>query len=103
MAVLDKQDYMNKVKNLLEQPTYRLIPLDLTNKCKAKLINIPSKELKGNQVCMMPHTKECTQLGPVLPSSTVFQKYTKDTPLRPIFSSRNSVTHGLAKELACIL
>ena len=38
--VMDKQNYINKPKKLLEIPLYRPIPLDPKNKDKAKLINI---------------------------------------------------------------
>ena len=48
MVVMDKQDYIRKAKNLLEQPTYRFIPSDPTNKHKAKLMNM-LKGIKGSQ------------------------------------------------------
>ena len=35
MVVMDKQDYMEKAKNLLEHPTYRSFPADPTSKHKA--------------------------------------------------------------------
>ena len=40
MVIMDRQDYINKSKNLLNQPTYRAIPWDPTNTIKNKLINI---------------------------------------------------------------
>ena len=40
MVAMSKQDYIRKVKNLLEQPTYRPLPSDPTNKHKVKLMNI---------------------------------------------------------------
>ena len=40
MVVTDKQEYIQKDKNSLEQPTCRLILWDPTNKYKAKLITI---------------------------------------------------------------
>ena len=46
---------------------------------------------------------EYTQLLPVIPGSMNYPKYTERTPLRPIFSSRGSVTCRVAKELARIL
>ena len=49
MMVLDKQDYMDKAKNLLQQPTYRSFPVYPTNKYKAKLINI-LKRIKKDHV-----------------------------------------------------
>ena len=41
MGLLDRQDYVNKSNNLLNQPTYRAIPQDPINTIKNKLINIP--------------------------------------------------------------
>ena len=40
MVIMDRQDYINKSYNLLNQPTYRAIPQDPTNTIKNKLINI---------------------------------------------------------------
>ena len=48
MLIMDRQDYMNKANNLLNQPTHRTIPWDPTNTIK-KLINI-LKGLKIKQV-----------------------------------------------------
>ena len=38
LVVMDKEDYINKAQQLLEQPAYRTIPRDPTNKIKAQLI-----------------------------------------------------------------
>ena len=43
MVVMDRQDYINKSKNLLAQPAYRPIPMNPSNKIKAKLITILKK------------------------------------------------------------
>ena len=40
MVIMDRQDYINKAKHLLNQPTYRAIHQDPTNTIKNKLINI---------------------------------------------------------------
>ena len=45
---MEKQDYMNKASNIIEQPTYRSLPADPTFKHKAKLINI-LKRIKKNE------------------------------------------------------
>ena len=37
---MDKEDYVDKAKDLLMQTTYRSLPAHPTNKYKAKLINI---------------------------------------------------------------
>ena len=40
MVIIDRQDYINKSNNLLNQHTYRAIPQDPTNTNKNKLIKI---------------------------------------------------------------
>ena len=40
MVIMDRQDYINKSKHLLNQPTYRAICRDPTNTINNKLINI---------------------------------------------------------------
>ena len=47
MVIMDRQDYMNKANNLLNQNTYRSITRDPTNSMKNKLISI-LKRLKIN-------------------------------------------------------
>ena len=37
---MDKEDYVQKAKELLDQPTYRTIPSDTTTKYKDKLVNL---------------------------------------------------------------
>ena len=40
MVVMDKNDYIKKTEDLLNQPTYQIIPADPTNRQKNKLINL---------------------------------------------------------------
>ena len=40
MAVMERQDYTQKAKHLLEQPAYQPIPSAPGNKYKTRLINI---------------------------------------------------------------
>ena len=40
MVIMDRQDYINKSKHLLNQPTYKAISQDPTNTIKNKFINI---------------------------------------------------------------
>ena len=49
MYIMDRQDYINKFNNLLNQPTYRAVPWDPTKTIKNKLINI-LKRVKIKQV-----------------------------------------------------
>ena len=48
-VIMDRQDYINKSNNLLNQPTYSAIPWDATYTIKNKLINI-MKRVKAEQV-----------------------------------------------------
>ena len=49
MVVMDGQDYKNKSKTLLNQPTYRAIPWDSTNTIKNKLFST-IKRVKTDRV-----------------------------------------------------
>ena len=103
MIIMDRQGYINKANNLLNQNTYRSIPGDPINTIKNKLISI----LKGvkNQIWLDRNTYMS-----MYPTGCVSSKFyglpkicKPDTPLRPIVSSCGSVTYGVAKELAKIL
>ena len=39
-VVMDRNEYMKKIVELLNQPTYRTIPADPTTKCKNKVITL---------------------------------------------------------------
>ena len=103
MVIMDRQDYINKGNQLLNQNTYRSITRDPTTSIKNKLINI----LKGvkNQTGLDSNTyKSMYPTGCVPPKFYGLPKIHKpDTPLRPIVSSCGSVTYGVTKELAKIL
>ena len=49
MVVLDKEDYINKAKDLLNTPAYKEIPKDPTNKIKAQLITKLRRIKKGKE------------------------------------------------------
>ena len=50
MVVMDREEYINKVQELLSQPTYRLLPRDPTNKIKAQLITKLRRIKKENNL-----------------------------------------------------
>ena len=103
MVVMDRQDYINKAKHLLNQNTYKTITKDLTNTIKNKLINI-LKTIKTKSGLGTNIYKSMYPTGCVPPKFYGLPKIHKpDTPLRPIVSSCGSVTYGVAKELAKIL
>ena len=74
VVIMDKQDYMNSAKNLLEQPAYRPLPADPSNKYRAKLINI-LKRLKKESGMDDHMYGRIIQPAHVLPGSTVFLKF----------------------------
>ena len=103
MVIMDRQDYISKANQLLNQNTYRSITRDPTTSIKNKLISI-LKRVK-NQTGLDSNTyKSMYPTGCVPPKFYGLPKIHKpDTPLRPIVSSCGSVTYGVAKELAKIL
>ena len=100
---MDRQDYIGKANTLLNQNTYRSIPWDPTNTIKNKLINI-LKRVKSRTGLSNQTYKSMYPTGCISPKFYGLPKIHKlDTPLRPIVSSYESVTYGVAKELAKIL
>ena len=103
MVIMDRQDYINKANQLLNQNTYRSIAKDPTNSIKDKLINI-LKRVKNQTGLESSTYKSMYPTGCVPPKFYGLPKIHKpDTPLRPIVSSCGSVTYGVAKEHAKIL
>ena len=103
MVVMDRQDYINKANQLLNQNTYKVISKDPTNTIKNKLINI-LKNIKIKSGLGTNIYKSMYPTGCVPPKFYGLPKIHKpDTPLRFIVSSCGSVTYGVAKELAKIL
>ena len=103
MVIMDRQDYINKANNLLNQPTYRAIPWDPTNTIKNKLINI-LKRVKNQTGLDSVTYISMNSTGCVPPKFYGLPKIHKlDTPLRPTVSSCGSVIYGVAKELTKIL
>ena len=103
MVIMDRQDYINKANQLLNQSTYKSITKDPTSSIKNKLINI--LERVKNQTGLDTNTYKCMYpTGCVPPKFYGLPKIHKpSTPLRPIVSSCGSATCGVAKELAKIL
>ena len=103
MVVVDRQDYINKANQLLNQNTYKVISKDPTNIIKNKLINI-LKNIKTKSGLGTNIYKSMYPTGCVPPKFYGLPRIHKpDTPLMPIVSSCGSVTYGVAKELAKIL
>ena len=103
MAVMDREDYIQKIESLLVQPAYRTIDRDPTNKIKANFINTLRKIKKDKNIgegmyktmyptsCMLPKFDGLPNI------------HKTGTLLRPIISSKGTVTYGVAKVLTKVL
>ena len=104
IVILDKEDYIKKAKTLLEdQQTYRMLKSDPTNRMKTKLINL-LKKIKSEGGINEIQYKKMYPTGAVPPNFYGLPKvHKRGIPLRPIVSSRGSISYEVAKELARIL
>ena len=100
---MDREDYIQKAESLFTQPAYKTIDRDLTNKTKAKLITILRKIKKDTNLDEGTY-KTIYPTGWVPSTFYGLTKIHKTgNPLRPIISSRGSVTYGVAKVLTKVL
>ena len=99
MVIMDRQDYIIKFNNLLNQPTYRTIPQDPPYTIKNKLISILQRVKNQTDLDSVTY-KSMYPTGFVGPKFYGLPKVHKlDTPLRPILSSCHSVTYAVVKNL----
>ena len=103
LVVMDKEDYVKKAEELLNQPTYRTISSDPTTKYKNKLINL-LKSIKTDGGMNEILYKRLYTTGAGSPKFYGLPKIHKEgIPLRPIVSSIGAVSYETSKELARIL
>ena len=103
LVVMDKEEYIGEAEELLKEKTYKIIPTDPTNRQKNKLIQI-LKKIKEEGGMNESTYKKMYPTGAGIPKFYVLPKILKaGVPLRPIVSSRGSVSYDTAKELARIL
>ena len=103
LVVMDKEEYINKAQDLLKEEPYRIIPGDCTNTEKNKLIQL-LKKIKTEGGISEENYKKMYPTGAGIPKFYGLPKVHKaGVPLRPIVSSRGSVTYNTSKELARIL
>ena len=103
LVVMDKEDYINKSQDLLKEDTYRVITEDPTNKQKNRLILI-LKKIKNEGGISEEKYKFMYPTGAGISKFYGLPKVHKaGVPLRPLVSSRGSVTYNTSKELARIL
>ena len=104
IVIMDKEDYQQKAKALLEdQGTYKALKTDPTGRLKSKMINLLKKIKTEGGIDDIIY-KKLYPTGAVTPKFYGLPKIHKDgIPLRPIVSSRGSISYEVAKELARIL
>ena len=103
LVVLDSEDYTAKSETLLNQPNYKVLKTDPTNKYKNKLVGL-LKTIKAEGGIDDITYKRLYPTGAVPPKYYGLPKVHKPgMPLRPIISSVGSVTHATAKELVRII
>ena len=103
MVVMDREDYNNKAQELLNSPAYRSLPRDPTNKIKAQLITKLRKIKKDSNLDEGTY-RAMYPTGCVPPKFYGLPKIHKTgNPLRPIVSSRGSVTYVVAKVISKVL
>ena len=104
MVIMDKEDYTNEAQALLQDiNTYKVLKKDLTSYLKNKLITL-LKDIKQTGGLSTNKYKQLYPTSAVPPKFYGLPKIHKvGTPLRPIVSSRGSITYGVTKELAYII
>ena len=103
MVVMDKEEYINKMQELLSQPAYRLLSRDPINKIKAHLIT-KLRTIKKDNNLQEGMYKVMYSTGCIPPKSYGLPKIHKTgNPLRPIVSNWGLVTYGFAKVLSKVL
>ena len=103
LVVIDKEEYTRKAEELLNQPSYKTIPTDPTNKYKDKLITLLKKTKTEGGIDEVTY-RRLYPTGASPPKFYGLPKVHKSgRPPRPIVSSIGSVTYETSKELSRIL
>ena len=104
IVVMDKEDYNKKAQALLEdRGTYKILKADPSKRMKTKLINL-LKKIKSEERINDNLYKKMYPTEAVPPKFYGLPEVHKiDIPLRPIVSSRGSISYEVVKELARII
>ena len=100
MVVMDKQDHTDKVLTLLtDTNTYRIINKDPTTRVKKNKLTNTLKGIKQTGGLSDSTYRKVYPFSAVSPKFYCLPEIHKVcSPLRPIMSSRGSITYGLAKK-----
>ena len=104
MDVMERQDYVNKAQELLgELDTCRPISKDPIPKLKNQLVQILKNCKSQGQVSQATYERLYPMCAIPFQFYALPKIHKQGTSLGPIVSSKDSVTYGVAKELADIL
>ena len=93
MVVMDREEYIKKAEELLNQATYKVIPADSTTKQKNKLITL-LKNIRAEGGINEETYRRMYPTGAGTPKFYGLPKINKaGVPLRPIVSSRGAVSY----------
>ena len=99
LVVMDREEYVKKAQELLDQPEYKSIPNDPTTKYKNKVISI-LKSIKAEGGMNEVTYRRLYPTGASSPKFYGLPKVHKQgMPLRPIVSNIGAVTYPSSKEL----
>ena len=103
MVIMDREEYNSNVEELLNSLAYRSLPRDPTNKIKVQLIT-KLRKIKKDRNLDESMYRAMYPTGCVPPKFYGLPKIHKTgNPLRPMVSSRGSVTYGVAKVISKVL
>ena len=78
MGMMDRDNYIKKAEELVDQTTYKTISADPTTKCKNKLFTL-LKIIKAEDVINELSTEGCILQGQDPPNSMSYQRFIKET------------------------
>ena len=103
MVVMDREDYIRKAEELLNQPAYKPIPTDPTTRYKNKLISL-LETIKTESGINDVIYRRLYPIGAGSPKFYGLPEVNKEgMTLRPIVSSIGAVTYETSKALSRIL
>ena len=104
IVIMDQENYTNKAQALLQDTnTYKVLTKDPTSQLKNTLISL-LKDIKQTGGLTTHKYKPLYPTSAVPPKFYGLPKIHKTgTPLRPIVSSRGSITYSVSKELSHII
>ena len=101
--VMNKEDYIQKAEELLNQPTHKSIPSDSTTRYKNNLINLLKTIKAEGGINKVAYRRPFPTGAGSLKFYGLPKLHKEGMPLRPIVSSIWEVSYETSKQLARIL